>query len=173
MRRKVAGSPTPPAQMTGRPRSPSSSSSASATVLPAWPPATLFTRDQAVYAAVDGLLRPLSFGDVVVDDAADLGRSVDHPARIAERGDEEPHALLEGDVDPSFDALAVGFRRLLDERVHAKRAGSGLLDEPQPVAKIVAVDVGHRHRLHDADARRRRTLRRRARGWCRGTSRRR
>ena len=36
--------------------------------------------DQAVDAALDRLLRPLPFGDVVVDDAADLGRLVDHPA---------------------------------------------------------------------------------------------
>ena len=56
--------------------------------------------DQAMDAAVDCLLRPLAFGDVVVDDAADLGRLVDYPSRVSERRDEEPDALLQRDIDP-------------------------------------------------------------------------
>src|SRR5258708_2517413 len=60
-------------------------------------------RDQTVYAALDCLLRPPAFGDVMVDDSADLGDPVDHPPRVSERGDEEANPLLERDVDPSLD----------------------------------------------------------------------
>src|SRR2546428_10270147 len=40
------------------------------------------------------LERPLPLGDVVVHHAADLSDAIDHPARLAERRDEEPHALV-------------------------------------------------------------------------------
>ena len=92
-------------------------------------------RDQAVHAALDRLLRPLPFGDVVVDDAANLRGPVDDPAGVPERRDDEANALLERDVDPPLDTLAVGLRRLFDERVHAKRAGVARLISRSPSRK--------------------------------------
>ena len=111
----------PPAQTTGTPRSANSSKSSSALVSPGVAAGPVVDRDQAVDAALEPLLGPLALGDVVIDDAADGVDLVDNPPRIAERRDEEAHALLERDVDPADHSLVVGLRRRLDERVHADR----------------------------------------------------
>src|ERR1019366_416261 len=112
----------------------------------------IVNRDDAVHSAVDGLLRPLPLGDVVIDHAANRVHAFAHPLRIAERRDEEPHTLLERDVDVFHHALEVDLRRRLDERVEADRLRREPPDEPQSLAIFVAVDVRERDRLHDADA---------------------
>ena len=132
-----AGAPRAGPRPSGRPRG---------------PPARSLTRDEAVDPALEALLGPLALGHVVVDDAADRPHPVHHPARVAERGHEEAHALLERHVDPALHALAVGLRGLLDERVHADRLRGEPPDEAQPLAEVVAVDVGERDGLDDADA---------------------
>jgi hypothetical protein len=97
--------------------------------------------DQAVDAGVEPLLPPLQLSDVVVNDCVGGARPLDHPARVAEGGDEETDPLLEGDVDPLLHPLAIATRRLLDERVHADRAVGERADVAQPGAELVPVHV--------------------------------
>src|SRR5918999_2333945 len=146
-RRKCTRSPTPPAQTRGRPRSASSWYRAAGVAA-----GFGVHGDQSVHAGVEALERPLPLGDVVVHHAAKRRDPLDDPARVAERGDEEADPLLERDVDPALHPLAVDARRLLDERVHADRLRRQAANEPQAGAELVAVDIGERYRLHDADA---------------------
>ncbi len=73
------------------------------------------------------------------------------PLRIAERGDEEAHALFERDVDPPAHALEIGLVARLDERVEPDRLRGQRADVTQPGAELVAVHVGERDRLHHAE----------------------
>src|SRR3954463_6663943 len=102
-------------------------------------------------AALNRLLGPSPLGDVLIDDSPPRAHAVDPPSRIAERRDEESNAFFERYFDPLFDALVVGFGRLLDQCVHAKRAGRRLSDSPQTFAIVVSIDIGHRHWLDDSD----------------------
>src|SRR6266481_5036302 len=76
-------------------------------------------RDEAARARVEPLERPLPLGDVVVHHAADLSDAIDHPARLAERRDEEPHARFDCRVHPALHALEVQPGRLLDQNGRA------------------------------------------------------
>jgi hypothetical protein len=88
----------------------------------------------------------------VIDEAAKRGHAVHHPARLAERRDEEAHTFFERDVHVALHALEIESRRLLDQHVHADRLGREALDHTETVAQEPAVHVLHRERLHDADA---------------------
>src|SRR6185437_4407429 len=107
--------------------------------------------DQTVHTACDRLERPLPLGHVVVDHPANRGDPVHDPSWVAERGDEEPNTLLDRDVYPFLEPVAIHLGRLLDEGIHAKRARRGSLDELESLTKVVAVHVGERHRLYDAN----------------------
>jgi hypothetical protein len=109
MRRKVCGSPTPPAQITGQAEVAHLREKRLWRELARVASSNVVHGDQAVDAALDGFLRPFPLGHVVVDHTTHLRGFVDHPARIAERRDEKPHALLERDVDPALEPFAVGF----------------------------------------------------------------
>src|SRR5690606_33463675 len=107
--------------------------------------------DESVHAAVNGLVGPLAFGDVVVHARACLLGAFDDPARLAERCDEEADAFLERDVDPAFHPFAVHARAALEQRVHADRFAREAADVAESFAEVVAMDVRERQWLDDAD----------------------
>ena len=107
--------------------------------------------DEPVHAGGQPLVGPLPLGHVVIHHAAHGMRLLDHPLRVAERGHEEAHPLLERHVHPAHHPLVVGPRRGLDEGVHADRPAGEPPDEAEPLAEVVAVHVGERDRLHDAE----------------------
>ena len=109
-------------------------------------------RNQPVHAGGESLVGPLSFGHVVVHDAADGVRLLDHPLRVAEGGHEEADPFFERHIHPVHHPLVIGLRGRLDERVHADRFAGQPLDEAEPFAELVAMDIGERNRLHDAEA---------------------
>src|SRR5205085_8843865 len=74
---------------------------------PRVPARAIVYRNQPVHATRQSLLGPLPLRHVVIDDAARRGNTIDDPARIAERGDEEPYAFLECDVDVAVHPLEV------------------------------------------------------------------
>src|SRR6266545_453391 len=111
-------------------------------------------RDEPVHAACQPLLGPLPLRHVVVDDAppARGGDAIHDPARIAQRGDEEAHALLERDVDIATHTLEIELRAPLDQHIHADRLVGRTPDQSNSVPQVLPVHVDHRERLHDADA---------------------
>jgi hypothetical protein len=75
--------------------------------------------DEPVHAALERLERPLALGDVVVDDAPGRVDLLHHEAGVAQRGDEEAHALLERDVHPAAHPVQVDLGGLLHQGVEA------------------------------------------------------
>src|SRR5207249_2448554 len=63
--------------------------------------------DEPAHTCLEPLQSPLALGDVVVDEAGDLTHALHDPARLAERRDEEPDALLQRDVHPTLHAIEV------------------------------------------------------------------
>ena len=76
----------------------------------------------------------------------------DYPTGFAQGGDEEADALFQRDIDPFLHAPVVALAGLFDKHVHADGFVCECADKPQAGAKLVAVYVGERDRLHDADA---------------------
>ncbi len=109
-------------------------------------------RDETVGAGVQPLERPLALRHVVVDDAAHGVHALGHPVGLAQRGDEEADAFLQGDVHPALHPVPVGPGRGLDEGVHAHRPVRHPSDLPEPVLEVPAVDVRQGDGLDDADA---------------------
>jgi hypothetical protein len=114
-------------------------------------PGPIVHRDEAVDATLHPLLRPLAFGDVVIDDSTFRVDPFRHPAGVSQGGDEEADAFLEGDVHPAPHPFAVLARGLLDEGVHADRPAGEPADEAEALPKLVAVHPGQRDRLNDAE----------------------
>jgi hypothetical protein len=108
-------------------------------------------RDQASDTGVERLERPFPLGHVVIYHAASAAHAVHHPARLPERGDEEPDARVERDVHVALHALEIELRGLLDQHVHTDRPRGQAADELEAVAELLPVHVFQRQRLHDAD----------------------
>ena len=97
----------PPAQTSGTPRSCSSSYQRLGALRPGVAARPVVDRDQAVHPRFEPLQRPAALGHVVVDPAAGGVRLLHHPARIAQRGDEEADALLQRHVHEALHPLLV------------------------------------------------------------------
>ena len=108
--------------------------------------------DQTTYPGVEPLEGPLALGHIVVHHAADLGDAVHHPARLAERRDEEPYAVLDRHVHPARHALEVQPGGLLDQHVHADRFRGEPANQLKSLPQLMSVHEHHRQGLDDPDA---------------------
>jgi hypothetical protein len=78
----------------------------------------------------------------VVDHAVDRVHALANPLRVAERRDEEAHALLECDVDPASHSIEIRVVARLDESIETDRFLRQRADVLEPGAELVAVHVG-------------------------------
>ena len=108
--------------------------------------------NQTIDSSSQGLLRPAALRHVVIHDSPDRVNGIHHPARVAERGHEEAHPLLEGNVHPAPHPALVHAARLLDEGVEADGLAGCRSNLPYALAQVVAVRNRQADRLNDPEA---------------------